>query len=276
VNDSMYNSNTKMYLKQNTDSNKQLSYTSNIDAIKAKYLNNTQPVSPSPSYTSMPITNNNIHKESIQALLNKATNPDIELIKAKYSSKPLNLTHSSSFGQMVSDSGNKTSLIEEKLKKYRLELNNDTNVFNKAKHRTDLSKTDNSFISIENGQSSNTQLPPVQANQHDLANKFILDKLLQLEQNIDKLNNPLAHKYTDQAKLLNDSNDKSINLSHIPKDIDLNIIEDEITLLKPIPKQPEKVKPVIAIADDEVKDIVPIMERVSRLKELKAEKCEKR
>jgi hypothetical protein len=76
----------KMYIKQNKDSSKQPNHSNNIDAIKAQYLNTTQPVSPSLSFTSMPITNNNIHKESIQALLNKATNHDIELMLSTHQS----------------------------------------------------------------------------------------------------------------------------------------------------------------------------------------------
>jgi hypothetical protein len=197
---------------------------SSIEKIKAKYMNNNaeKNVYVSESFSSKVVNN-------------------IELIKAKYNKV--------GDGVIASHKVN----IEDKLRKYKLEMNNDT----LAK---DVLIPNNKITpQIENGQSHLNN----QKHNNEIENDFIIEKLAKLELALGKLT---EEKVNDKTEPVIKEEIQSIRSKPIQV-----IREEKIPI--PIPKQPKVPKQDI---DEDFSDVIPIMEKVNRLREYKPECCEKK
>ena len=137
---------------------------------------------------------------------------------------------------------NTDRLIEEKMRKYRNEIKNDC-------------------LNIENGANQN----PVKL--EDDSNRFILDKLKSIEETLNNLKKEKEIEVKSESKPIINATDKKSN------EINIEHAKDDIKLIK---KDIENAEEPTEINID---NIIPLVERISKLKDLKNEhesKCHKK
>jgi hypothetical protein len=241
-----------------------LDKSNSIEKIKAKYLNkdNTAIAHAKVNFNEIPVSSN------------------IEMIKAKYNNQ-LGKTSNNLQSSVNNSIPTPKSNVEDKLKKYKLEIANDTMINNNRQEKLKTSainysekinfEENNSLI--ENGQTINIKLNNKNDEAEITTNNIILDKLNQLEQTLHKLTSQQNNNLDNS--LQNIKNNKEVSKIEPTKELNAKDLLIEETEGIPVPKQPKILKPNILINnefDDE--DIIPMSIKVNRLKILRSEKCE--